>query len=401
MPVYRYTALSQEGRKVSGTIDAPADDAVIAQLRRGALLPISVSAVRPWSDWLLLKHRPHRRGTRAQLAHAIRELATLLEAGLPLDRALTMLCELDDLRALSRNLVELRDRVRGGAGLADAMLADPLFPRMAVSMVRAGEMGGSLHDSLARLADYGERAQGVRDAVGAALVYPAILTVIGTASVFLMVMFVLPQFGPLFENAGTEPPLVLTVLLTLRDMVAAGWWVALLAMLSVALGLRRAPPELRVKWDAALLRMPVLGRIAVLVQMEQFARGLGALLANGVELPTALKVTRDGVTNRAMATALGEVAIGLREGEALADRLAVSGIFPALTLDFIRVGEETGRLDAMLLRLADMCERSLRHQLERLLAMLVPGLTVLFGFLVAGLVGSIITAILAANDLAI
>jgi general secretion pathway protein F len=269
--------------------------------------------------------------------------------------------------------------------------------------VRAGEHGGNLEATLRRLADYLARAAAVRETVISAMVYPALLLCTAGLSIVFILVFVLPEFAPLFAQAGKALPASTQILMEAGDFLANDWWVLLILAVAGIVLLRRAmrTPGFRRGWDRMVLKLPILGDLVLKTDIERFASMLGTLLMNGVTLPRALLITRDTLSNSVIADAVGEAAARLKEGEQLAGRLKQSGLFPALALDLIRVGEETGSLAAMLLKQAELYEREVKHSVDRLLALLVPLLTVVMGMIVAGLIGSVIVAIFSINDLAL
>ncbi len=404
MPSFRYKAMTASGTLLTGEMEAASPAGVAAQLRSLGHYPIAAEDGGRGDWWASLARellRP-RRAAQRDLAVATQELATLLHAGLPLDRALEMLVGLGETQRLRRPLEAVLERVRGGAALADALAADRAFPRLYVSMVRAGEMGANLEGTLQRLADYLAKAQITREAITSALVYPTILLVTAGLSISVILIFVLPEFEPLFREAGKSLPLATRIVMAAGDILGRFWWLLLLLIAAAIGAALRAlrQPALRRRWDALLLRLPLLGALVTKVEMERFSRTLGTLIGNGVPLPTALGITRDTLANSVIAEAAGATAASLREGDGLAERLARTKVFPAITLDLIRIGEETGKLEEMLLRQADISERSVKHTVDRLLALLVPGLTVFLGFVVAGLIASMLMAILSINELA-
>lgn len=402
MATYRYKAMKQDGKTVAGSMGAASSDAVKAQLRRERLLPIAVTAAAyssPHAGSVVVKLR--QAGARAKLPHALRSLATFLDAGLPLDHALSMLADLADFKSIAGQLAKIRDHVRSGSSMADAMADDPLFPQMVVSLVRAGEAGGALSNTLSGLADYLLRAQAIRDTVISALIYPALLTGTGLVSTLLIILFVLPQFEPLFQSSNKDIPITLSFLLGVRWFLV-DWWAAIIPMLTLGgLVARRAHSAVGARFDGWLLKLPLVGPTLALVQLERFTRSLGTLLDNGQELTVALAIARQTLTNRRMVAAMAASVGVIREGLSLERTLARLPHIPEFTLGLIRVGEESGRLGEMLIRHADICEGRLRHRIDRGLAILVPALTIFFGIVVAGLVASMITAILAINSLAI
>ena len=405
MVSYRYKAMTEAGAIVRGTLDAASEDAVVRQLRAQGRYPLSTTPagtadLRSRLSGLL----PSKRAASLRvLALATQELAELLGAGLELDRALGVLAGLKNLRALRESLVSVRGHVRDGAVLADALAQENIFPKFYVGMVRAGELGGALEPALRKLADYLTRTQAIRDSITSALVYPTILLITSGFSIFIILGFVLPEFKPLFAQAGAKLPWPSRMVMGFGDVVRDTWWIGVLVVIGLVFWLRSAlrKPAFRRRYDAALLRLPILGNLFAAIEIERFNRMLGTLLANGVELPTALGLAKDVLWNTALSDAVRETAASLREGEGFARRLAQARVFSSATLDLVQIGEETGKLDEMLIRQADLDEQRTRHTIDRLLALLVPALTLLLGIVIAGLIGSMLIAILSVNDLAL
>ncbi len=405
MAQFSYKALNGTGAVVKGVFEAPSKDVLLKQLRSQGLYPLN-AAERAASDGLgnfVQRFWPHRTFAPRALAMAVQELAMLLKAGLDLDRALAVLTGLSDIGRLRAPMERVRDRVRKGASFAEALGADSSFPKFAVSMVRAGEFGGTLGDSLQRLADYLTRSLAVREAIASALVYPALLLLTAGASVTLILVFVLPEFQSLFADAGKSLPLPTRIVMDVGDLVRS-YGLAMAAAAAVfAVWFRQSlsRPDFRYRIDQLSMRAPVLGPLLVSIEVERLMRTFGMLLASGIPVPSALTLSKDVLSNTVLARALNEAAVSLREGERLAQRLAQTGIFPAMTIDLIQIGEESGKLDEMLLHQADLDEVRIRHKVDRLLAMLVPLLTIVLGLVVAGLIASLLVAILGVNDLAL
>ncbi len=402
MASFRYRAVTAAGTIATGTVDAPSREDAIAQVRGMGHLPLAASAAGSGRWRAMLPTPGPRKPSDGAIAFATQELAALTGARLPLDRALAILAELEETRSLRGPLLAVLASVRDGVGLADAFEATGVFSKSYVTMVRAGEHGGNLEATLKRLADYLARATAVRETIVSAMVYPVILLCTAGLSVVFILTFVLPQFAPLFEQAGKALPPSTAFALSVSAFLTDYWWL-ILALAGLAfLLLRRAAktPSYRRGRDRLLLRLPLIGDLVLKTEVERFSRLLGALLSSGLNLPQALLITRDALTNSVVADAVGDVAARLKEGEPLAARLRQTGVFPALALDLLRVGEETGTLEDMLLKQAELYEREVKHTVDRLLAMLVPVLTVLMGLIVAGLIASILVAILSINDLA-
>jgi general secretion pathway protein F len=405
MPRFRYRALGHDGATVTGELEAPGADAVIEHVQALGHFPLDAVETSTGRLGRLLGTdlAALRRPSVNELAIAIHELATLLEAGLPLDRSLEILIDVTSGKTLRPVLAAVLTRVRDGSGLADALGAHPRdFPAMAVSLIRAGELSGGLENALLGLADYLGKAHALRETVKSALVYPIILLATGGLSLAIVLTYVLPTFKPLFADAGKSLPLSTQIVMAFGDAATAYGWLVGLFILAGILGYRQAMtrPELRRRKDAALSRLPVLGGLVTRIEAARFSRTLGTLLGNGITLPAALAITSETLVNTAMAAAVAATAESVREGEGLADLLTRARLFPSLALHLVRVGEETGKLEAMLLRQADIYDREVQRVIDRLLAALVPALTIGLGGIVAAIISSILLALLEINELA-
>jgi general secretion pathway protein F len=405
MARFRYTAIDAAGAMTAGTADADSSGQLVDRLQRQGLMPVTAEAARDGGAASPAGWRQRRRGALAgaDLVLFARQLSRLLAAGLPLDRALELVGGLLRGRAGQEVVAATLDRVRGGATLADAMAAQgAAFPRVVLAMVRAGERGGALASVLERLADFLARVEAVRQAVASALIYPAILAVAATGSVGLVLTVVLPQFTPLFAESGARIPALTLAVMAAGELVGATWWAVPPVLLALLLLWRRAMrnPGFARAASLAALRLPVLGGLIARYDAARFARTLGALLANGVPAPDAMPLAADAVGNRALAEALGEATARLREGEGLAVPLQRSRRFPDLLIRLAGVGEQTGRLAELLGEAADLLDGEAQRLTDRLLALLVPGLTILMGLAIAVIVAAVLMAMISINDLA-
>jgi len=405
MPRYSYKAVAADGEVIEGEIEAASREAVVERLHAQGHVPIraeesrAAAVARASRGPALFRAR---RVARQDVAALTRELATLLQAGLPLDRALSIMFELAVTPPVRDVTEAIREAVRGGATLADAMQAHPdVFPNYYVGMVRAGEAGGTLESVLARLAEALKHAQATRESVRSALRYPALVVAMAGVSLAVLMTAVIPEFRPLFEGSGAAMPTSTLVIIWISDFLAAYWWALALVAVAAGLALRQhnRSPDGRLRWDTWLLRAPLLGRLVVKVEVARFSRTLGTLLGNGVGVLNAMSMTIETLENRAVASAVAKAQGRLAKGEGLAEPLIETGVFPGLALQLVRVGEETGRLDAMLLRIADIYDEEVRREIERLLSLLVPVITLSLGLLIAGIIGSMMAAILSTYDL--
>lgn len=405
MPTYRYKAITASGAVVAGTGEALSEALLGEQLRQQGQFPISASEIGAGSTLEKLRAlaRFEARPTLRTLTTLTQELASLLASGLELDRAIGTLAGLSDIGAYREPIAAVRQRVRDGESLGDAFAREPSFPPFYVSMVRAGEFGGTLDKTLAKLADYLNRSLTTREAVTSALIYPMVLLVTMGLSIVIILFFVLPEFEPLFAESGRQLPWAAEALMSFSAFLRSFWWALLALGAGAVLGVRALlrQPLWRKRLDSRLLRLPMLGSLLLAMEVERFSRTLGTLLSNGVALPNALKLSADVLWNSNLRQAVADAATGLREGASLSQRLAQARVFPAATLDLIQIGQETARLDDMLLRQADLDDQRIRRSLDRLLSLLVPVLTIVLGIVVAGLIASMLVAILGVNDLAL
>lgn len=394
MPLYRYKALDARGQLLDGQMEAASDAEVAARLQEQGHLPVEAklaSEAGGESTWrALFKPKPFA-GQR--LVQFTQQLATLLGAGQPLDRALTILLELPEDDVARRTLTDIRDAVRGGASLSAALdRQHGAFGRLYVNMVRAGEAGGSLHETLQRLADYLERSRALRARVLNALVYPAILLAMVGLSLLFLLGYVVPQFSAMYDSLDADLPWFSQLVLGLGNFVR-DWWIVLLAIPLLALlwlDRKRRDPAFMLAFDGLLLRNALAGPLLAKLEAARLARTLGTLLRNGVPLLSALGIARNVLDNRVLANDVDAATDEVKNGIGLSAALARGKRFPRLALQMIQVGEESGALDAMLLKTADTFEQETAIALDRMLAALVPAVTLVL----ATVVGIVILAVL-------
>jgi general secretion pathway protein F len=394
MPLYYYKALNNRGETLDGQMEAASDGEVALRLQEQGHLPIEARLASEGggeSAWkALFKPKPFA-GQR--LVQFTQQLATLLGAGQPLDRALTILLDLPEDEAAKRTINDIRDAVRGGTALSTALERQHgTFSRLYINMVRAGEAGGSLHETLQRLADYLERSRALRGRVVNALIYPAILLVMVGLSLLFLLGYVVPQFAAMYESLDATLPfftrIVLGIGLFVRD-----FWIVLLIIPALALwwfDRKLREPAFRARFDDWLLRQKIAGPLVAKLETARLMRTLGTLLKNGVPLLVALGIGRNVLGNRALSADVDAAADDVKNGVGLSTALAKGKRFPRLALQMVQVGEESGALDTMLLKTADTFDQETGQALDRMLAALVPVITMLL----AGVVMVVILAVL-------
>jgi general secretion pathway protein F len=407
MPSFRWSAVTPGGEVMHGVTEAADCASVVERLQRqGQVVLRAEPADGRWrlSDLLQIELRGRRGIDRATLGEVTRELAIMLGAGQDLDRALRFVVENVGNTRARTILAEVRDKVRSGSSLAAALAAEPRsFSRLYVGLVRAGEAGGTLPATLDRLAALLERERSLTSSMRAALIYPAVLVIAAIGSIFLLLDYVLPQFTPIFEQAGAELPASTRALMLLGQMTgAAAPWLLVLAVAVVLIARRAlAVPALRLKVDRFLLRLPVAGRLLQETLAARLTRTLGTLLQNGMPLISALAIAKDALGNLAAAAAVDAASVEAKAGRGLARPLREAGLFPARTVHLLQLGEEAAQLAAMSLKAADIHDEQARLIVQRIVALAIPIITITMGLAVAGIVGALLTALLSLNDLAV
>jgi general secretion pathway protein F len=411
MPLFQYKAVSPGGEVNEGVMDADTRNAVVERLQGMGLIPIRAAEVSAAAGAQVGQAAPKSasmfvRGKISQvdLGNMTRELATLLRAGLPLDRSFEVLISLAEKESVAALLGELRNEVRGGASLSKALDKHrDVFSRFYINMVKAGEVGGALGVVLGRLAEHMERAKELKDSVVSALIYPMILIAVSVISVAVLVIFVVPQFKQIFDQSGKALPLATMIVLMTGTFLRANWPI-ILALLLLGLWLFSrswANPVSRARWDARLLRWKLTGGVISRVEMARFSRSLGTLLQNGVPLLTGLAILKDTLGNAVFRNAVEAISRDLKEGRGMSKPMIETNVFPKLAVQMIAVGEETGRLDEMLFQVADVYDREVATAIKRAMALLQPIMIVGLALLIGGIIMSILVAMFSLMDLPI
>jgi general secretion pathway protein F len=400
---WHFRAVAADGRVRTGTLPGDDEKRVVAELRRQGLTPLYVGS-QPSGGRAGFKLPSWQPGRRKDVLFFTQELSTLLSAGVPLDRALSITSELSERGEFKTLVGDVLRTLKGGRSLADSLATKPAhFPDFYVNMVRAGEASGSLAQIFERLSDYEKQRDELRGYIVSSMVYPALLSLVGAASIFVLLYYVVPKFGEVFAESQMTMPTPTRIMMDISALVRQwGLWVlgaiaAFLAAMKVYIG----SPEGRLWWDGFLLKVPVLGDALRKSQTAQFSRAMGTLVANGVPLVQSLNIARSIMTNQRMSRTLEPVAQGVKRGEGLSAPLARTGEFPALASHLLSVGEETGRLDAMFLRAADIYDADTRTAIKRFTALFEPLIILLLGVVVGALILSMLLAITSINEVAI
>jgi general secretion pathway protein F len=401
MPVFVYRAADRRGQTIDGVMEAPDARAVVDRLQKDAYFPIRVAAQVERARWLALG--VSARVSQRDLLALTQQLATLVEAGLPLDRALAIQEELAASPRLKAIVTDLLNSVRGGSSLSEALAKHHPrpFSRLYINMVRAGEKGGVLEVTLRRLAEFLEARAAFTDALVSALAYPVVIFTVGIGAIVFLMTFVIPRFATIFADLGQAVPLPTQILLSVSAGFQHYWWALVLAILAAVLAWRvwTGTPEGRLAWDQTLLGLPLVGRLSIRVETARFARTLGTMLKSGVPVMGALAVVGDMMTNQAFGRGVGRLADGVKRGGTIAAGMQAEARFPVLAVHMVRVGEETGRLEDMLLKVADTFENDVRVELKRVLGLLEPAVILGMGVVVAFIVVAMLLAIFSINEI--
>jgi general secretion pathway protein F len=400
---FSYKAVAADGEVVEGVLEASDRQTAVRQIQLKGQVPIRVEVQ---GQVAKPGYRPALRRKKVgldQIAAFTREMATLLKAGQPIDSALTILMSISGEQSrFSEHLSHIRDSLKSGHSFSDALAAESgLFNDFYVQMVRAGESGGALDSVLSRLTIHLERSKEVKDSLVSALIYPMILLFVALTSIMILMTYVIPQFSDLFSDMGQALPLstqiTMAVAAALQDY---GWLmalgiVALIFYFKWQMG-RRASAK---RWHARWLKLPLIGAIIKQVEAARFCRTLGTLLENGVPLLRAVSIVKETISNFVIADGMDHVVTSLKAGRRLADPLAEHSRFPHFALQMIRIGEESGQLEPMLMQTADILDQETQTLIKRALSLVEPIMILVLGVIIAAVVMSILVAILGVNQL--
>jgi general secretion pathway protein F len=395
VPIFSYTATTMDGSIVEGVVEAPEEKSAVEKLKNTGVIPLKLAAPKEEAA-----RRFWRRSARGDVLTFTTEMSALLSAGLPLDRSLNILSDISENREMKSVVQSILKSIREGSAFSDALQRHPkIFSKLYISMIRAGEVGGVLDVVLDKLGEFLETSKELRDHVVSAMIYPTILILTGGASIIVLLTFVLPRFSVIFAELGSALPLPTQVLLTVSNGLKTYWWIALMIAIggwALVRSYMRSESG-RYRWDAMKLRM--VGDVTRRLETARFCRTLGTLLKSGVPLLQALTNAKDVLGNQVIASAIDRVSKGTKEGKGIAVPLSEAHVFPPLALSMIKVGEETGQLDTMLLKVATTYEKSLREALKRFLSMLEPMMILTMGLIIGFIVVSMLMAIFSITDL--
>ncbi|MFQ5534663.1 MAG: type II secretion system F family protein [Sphingomonadales bacterium] len=403
MPSFHYKSVTAAGETLDGVMEATDRDTVIANLQASGNYPVRVERARSGGGREPRKWTFGQGVSQKQIGMFTQELATLLRAGLPLDRSLEILADTGANPKITELIAKVLEQIMAGKSFADALEDQSgAFTKIYVNTIRAGESSGSLDTVLERLADYMEKARELRETIVSAMIYPAILLAVAGLSLVLLLTQVVPQFSDMFAQAGSALPAPTQFVVSAADWLRESWWVLLLILLVglVALDFALRTPSARIHLDRFTLALPLIGDLARKIEVARFTRTFGTLLGNGVNPVASLAIVKETMANLVLSGSITALAQRLKEGQGIAAPLEQTALFPKLAVQMIRVGEETGNLEPMLLKVADIYDKEVSQAVKRMLTLLEPMLILILGAMIAGIIISVLLAVLNVNDLA-
>ena len=402
MASFHCKAVHANGDSIDEIREAACVENIVNDLQSNGYVPIRVVPANTFSLRIMREGKGHLKNTQVLLF--TQELASLLGAGLPLDHALTTMLDLtEELPAVHRIVDGVLKQVKQGVALSDALEQQAGgFSSFYLGIIKAGEAGGDVAGSCQELADYLEKMATLRSTVVSALVYPAILLFTSIASIVLLMTLVLPQFSELFADAGKQLPMPTLVVMSISSALQQYWWLLVFLFIGIMLLIQHVSktPPLRYKWDKRCLNMPAVGSLIKKIEVTRFSHTLSSLLAKGVPLLDALTIVKTTMSNRVVVELMDSVRQHLKQGKLISTALEGSNAFPKLAVQMIKLGEETGDLKNILDRLSITYDREVKVSIERLMALFEPILILVLGVIIAGIIFSVLMAIVSINDFA-
>ncbi|HEY7388806.1 MAG TPA: type II secretion system F family protein [Bryobacteraceae bacterium] len=404
MGTFYFRAVATDGRMRSGSLTGDNEKTITRELRKQGLTPVYIGSSPKGTSLNLNLKLPFGRSTGRDVLFFTQELSTLLNAGIPLDRALSITAELT-VRANFRSIVlDVLRVLKSGRSLADSLATHPdYFSDLYINMVRAGEASGALAVIFERLSEFERTRDELRNYIISSLIYPALLSLVGVGSIFMLLYFVVPRFAGIFSDSRMKIPVPMQLLLAASHYVQAYWWMAAstIAALVIALQIYTRTAAGRLWWDRTRLKIPLLGDALRKAETARFARSMATLIANTVPLVQSIAIAAATLGNRMIAGAMTGVAQGVKRGEGIAGPLRKAGVFPPLAAHLLTVGEETGHLDHMFQRMAEIYENDTRAAIRRFTSIFEPIVILVMGIVVGSMILSMLLAITSINDVQI
>ena len=407
MTVYTYKATDKNGKYVEGDISASDYKAAIQQIRKLNYFPVKVSEGKGSSKFSfgMTLSRPSW-GSPIPLKDLMtltQQLATLVDSGLTLDDGLSTLVKLSETEKTRSVLADIRKQVHAGSSFADALAEHPkIFSKLYVNMIRAGEAGGILGEALTRLALFMEKSVELKNSIRSAMVYPAILTLVGGTAVIVLITFVIPQFSKLFEEMGAALPLPTQIMLGLSSLIIDYWPALILGFTGfiAAFNLYLRTNNGRLKWDGMLLKLPLFGPLIQKIEVSRFSLTLATLLKSGVPILQAMGIVRSILINRVISDSIIVIQQALKKGQGLSGPLQKAGVFPPMAVHMITVGETSGALDKMLTKVSNTYDKEVEQSIKQVISLIEPMMILFMAVVIGFIVVSMLLAIFSANDIA-
>ena len=398
-----FRAVASDGKVRSGSLSGENDQTIARALRKQGLTPIYVG-VAPKGTAVEIKLPAFGGRKRRDVLFFTQELSTLLNSSVPLDKALSITAELTEREAFRFIVLDVLRVLKGGRSLADSLATHPdYFSDLYINMVRAGEASGALAVIFERLAEFERSRDELRNYIISSMIYPALLACVGMASIFILLNFVVPRFASIFTDTHMKMPTPTRLMLEASDLVHAYGLLTLgvTAASFIAFRVYVGTTAGRLWWDGARLKLPLLGTALLKAETSRFARAMSTLVANTVPLVQSIGIAAATLNNRTISNALAGVALGVKRGEGIAVPMRKAAVFPPLAAHLLTVGEETGRLDHMFARMADIYENETRAAIKRFTNIFEPLIILIMGILVGSLILSMLLAITSINDVGI
>ncbi len=409
MPLYSYKAADNSGEVTNSIIEAEDENGAVVLLQEAGLLPIRIreasqNASKASGFFSKDIKSFFLKVSLKDVMHFTQDLSALLEAGLPVDRSLKILFEATENERFKEVVKEILKSIEGGSDLSDAMGRHPkAFSDFYVNMVRAGEAGGILNKVLDRLGQFLETSQELKDFVKSAMVYPLFLLGVGGLSIIVLMIYVIPNFSVIFADMGNAIPWSTKLLLQTSALFRSYWWVLILATVaSYFLSVWYLKSEKGIlRFDALKMKLPLIGDLITKIEVGRITRTLGTLIESGVPILEAILLVKDIVNNKTIAGSLDGLYDKVKEGERLSQPLSNIDIFPSLAIHMIKVGEETGNLSGMLLKVADNYDKVVKNLVKRVVSLLEPVMILMMGVVIGSIVVSMLMAIFSMNDMSL
>ncbi len=395
MAIFSYRATTQQGAIVEGVIEASDEKSAVERLRNSGVIPLKVS-----SSTETAKRKIFLRSRKGDLLVFTTELSALLSAGLPLDRSLNILAQISENKYMKGIIQSILKSIREGNSFSDALRKHPdIFPRIYINMIRAGEVGGVLDVVLDKLNEYLESSKELKDHIFSAMIYPSIIMFTGSMSIIILLTYVLPKFSAIFAELGTSMPLPTQILLAFSNSLKSFWWLVLILHIAGFLILKsyKKTSSGRYQWDS--IKLKLFKDIITKLETARFCRTLGTLLKSGVPLLQALNNSKEVINNQVISSTIDAVSKGAKEGKGMSKPLYNAKVFPELALSMVKVGEETGQLDTMLLKVAETYEKNLRLSIKRFISFIEPVMILFMGIIIGFIVLSMLMAIFSITEI--